>query len=182
MKTTNKYLIAALVLGALPAFWNANAAAESGKTPNNDASTPLSDGDLKAVGERIRQTGHQMQTDIREALKKARAQRAALEARQIAERKKEAERARQQAARDAAALAAAKEAKERQALEAAQAQARKEAAERAARVERERQAALQAQRELEEKLAREQAAKDKTLKNPKKKTKLGEDTQFGVDI
>lgn len=157
-------------------------AADNGNAPDKTAvSAPAND--LKDAGDRIRQTGHQLQADIREGLRKARAQRAALEARQAAERKQEAERARRQAIKDAAALAEAKEAKQRQALEAAQAQARKEEAERAAKQERDRQAAMRAQREQEEKLAREQqAGKAKASKGPKEKNKLGEDPQFGVDI
>lgn len=144
--------------------------------PDPHVSAPSGD-DLKAASDRIRQTGKNIQSDIREALRRARAQRAVLEAQQAAERKKEAERARQQAALDAARLAAAKEAKERQALEAAQAQARKEAEMRQAKVERERQLALKAQRDLEEKLAREQQAAAKGSR-----PRLGGETKFGVDI
>lgn len=152
-------------------------AAEGGTPSANKTPAPLSEADMKAAGERIRQTGQKLQEDIQETLRKARAQRAALEAKHEAERKQEAERARQQAARDAAALAAAKEARQRQALEAAQAQARKKAEESAAQAERERQAAAKAQREREEKLAREQAAKANAGK-----PKLGGETKFGVDI
>lgn len=158
---------------------SAGHAAESGTPSASKTQPPLSDGDLKAASERIRETGHKLQEDIQQALRKARTQRAALEARQAAERQQEAERARKQAERDAAALAAAKEAKQRQALEAAQAQARKKAEEEAAKAERERQAQAKAQRDLEEKLAREQQAAAKAAAG---KPKLGGETRFGLDI
>lgn len=173
MKTNCKSQAAVPLLAiALLAGGNAWAA------ENTEAHDPLSDNELKATSERIRQTGQKIQADIQQALRKARAERAVLEAKQAAERKQEAARARQRAAQDAAELAAAKEARQRQALEAAQAKARKEAEERAAKAESERLAAIKAQRELEDKLAREQQA----AKAKAGKPKLGGDTKFGVDI
>ena len=71
------------------------------------------DDSLSAAGERIRQTGAQLQADI----KKARERLDAEEAREAIERKREAEHERQQAI---------KAAKQRQAQEAAQARARQE--------------------------------------------------------
>jgi hypothetical protein len=167
----------ALFAAWLPLAGNALAAGSANAANPDTPGSAMSGDDLKAASERIRQTGTNIQSDIREALRRARAQRAVLEAQQAAERKREAERARRQAARDAALMAAAKQAKERQALEAAQAQARKEAEMRQAKVERERQLALQAQRALEEKLAREQQAAARGGR-----PKLGGETKFGVDI
>lgn len=179
MKTIRTpHVVATIVLAVMLQAGGATYAAESITPPAKGTPAPLSDEDLKAASERIRQTGHNLQEDIQQALRKARTQRAALEARQEAERTQEAERSRQQAARDAAALAAAKEAKQRQALEAAQALARKKADESAARAEHERQAAARAQREKEEKLAREQQAAKAAADKPK----LGGETKFGVDL
>lgn len=178
MKTLRTpHVVAIIVLAVVLQAGAATFAAESVTPPVKGTPDPLSDEALKAASERIRQTGQNLQEDIQQALRKARAQRAALEAQQEAERKQDAERARQQAARDAAALAAAKEAKQRQALEAAQVLARKKAEESAARAERERQAAAKAQREMEEKLAREQQSKAAA-----DKPNLGGETKFGVDI
>jgi NADH dehydrogenase [ubiquinone] 1 alpha subcomplex assembly factor 7 len=171
---TNRKSRAAVLLMAIAWLTGGNAWAAEGPA----ADDPLSDKALKAAGERIRQTGQDLQADIQQALRKARAERVALEARQAAERKKEEQRARQRAAQDAAELAAAKEARQRQALAVAQAKARKEAEERAAKAESERLAAIKAQRELEDKLAREQQA----TKAKADKPKLGDDTKFGVDI
>jgi hypothetical protein len=177
MKTLRTPHVVAIIVLAVMLQAGGAYAAESTTPPAKGTPAPLSDEALKAASERIRQTGHNLQEDIQQGLRKARAQRAALEARQDAERKQDAERSRQQAARDAAALAAAKEAKQRQALEAAQALARKKAEESAARAERERQAAAKAQREMEEKLAREQQSKAAA-----DKPNLGGETKFGVDI
>jgi len=183
MNSSCKSITAVAILAAWLPLAGSALAAESGKPTSKGTPASVSDDDLKAAGERIRETGQKLQADIQEALRKARAQSAALEAKQAAERKNEAEKARQQAARDAVALAATKEAKQRQALEAAQALARKEAEERAAKAEQERLAAVKAQRELEDKLAREQqAAKEKASKASNGKSKLGEETNFGVDI
>ncbi len=181
MNISHISIIAIAVLAAWLPLAGSALAAGDGNAGNKDKPASVSGDDLKAAGERIRETGKKLQSDIQEAMRKARAQRAALEARQAAERKNEAERAHQQAARDAAALAAAKEAKQRQALEAAQAQARKDAEAHAAKAEREREAVLKTQRVLEEKLAREQKAKDAASKAGGK-PKLGEETKFGVDI
>jgi hypothetical protein len=179
MKTIRTpHVVAIIVLAGMLQAGATTYAAERMAPPAKGTPDPLSDEALKAASDRIRQTGHNLQEDIQQALRKARAQRAALEARQDAERKQEAERSRQQAARDAAALAAAKEARQRQALEATQAQARKKAEESAARAEHERQAAAKAQREMEEKLAREQQAAKAAADKPK----LGGETKFGVDI
>jgi membrane protein involved in colicin uptake len=97
--------------------------------------------DLEAVGERIRQTGAQMQADLR----KARARLEAQKAHQEAVRKREAELARQQAIKEEAEQAALRQRKEQ---EAAQRQA--EAA---------RKAAIVAQRAKEEQAAKAKAAK-----------------------
>lgn len=173
MKTNRKSRAAVLLL-AIALLTGGSAWAAEGTAAHD----PLSDKELKAAGERIRQTGQNIQADIQQAQRKARAERAVLEARQAAERKQEAERARQRAAQDAAELAAAKEVRQRQALVAAQAKARKDAEERAAKAESERLAAIKAQREREDKLAREQQA----AKAKADKPKLGGDTKFGVDI
>ena len=84
----------------------------------NTGTTSVSEDAMESAGERIRQTGAQLQADI----KKARARLEAEQAKAEANRKREAERARQQAIQ---------EAKQRQAQEAAQARARQEAAARA---------------------------------------------------
>lgn len=97
--------------------------------------------DLEAAGERIRQTGAQMQAD----LKKARARMEAQKAQDEAERKRAAELARQRAIQEEAARTAARERAQR---EAAQKQA-----------EQARQAALVAQRAKEEKAAKIRAAR-----------------------
>lgn len=183
MNTPCKSITAVALLAAWLPLAGSALAAEGGKATNKGTSASVSDDDLKAAGDRIRETGQKLQADIQEALRKARAQRAVLEAKQAAERKQEAEKARQQAARDAAELAAAKEAKQRQVLLAAQAQAKKEAEERAAKAEQERLAAVKVQRELEAKLAREhQAVKEKSSKSSSGTSKLGEEASFGVDI
>lgn len=175
MKTLRTpHVVAIIVLAVMLQAGGATYAAEGMTPPAKGTPAPLSDEALKAASERIRQTGHNLQEDIQQGLRKARAQRAALEARQEADRKQDTERSRQQAARDAAA----KEAKQRHALEAAQVLARKKAEESAARAERERQAAAKAQREMEEKLAREQEAAKAATDKPK----LGGETKFGVDI
>jgi hypothetical protein len=152
----------------------------AGNETGDAAANASSQEALDAASERIRQTGAQIKADIA-AMRETRRQRAALEAKQEAERRKEAERAREQAQKDAAQLAAAKEAKQRQSIEAALAQARKEAEERAAKAERERQAAIDANRALEEKLAKELAAKEKAYEEAGG-NKLGQDLNFGVDI
>lgn len=176
-KTTRNHLIAALVLSVLPTCWSANSAAEEVRD-----SASVSDQDLKAVGERIRQTGHQMQKEIQEKLERLRKERAALVARQAAERKQETERANQQAEKDRAALAAAKEARQREALLAAQDKARREAAERAAELERAHQAELKAKEEEEAALERAQKESLDAYKAGAKQQKLGTQPQFGVDL
>lgn len=114
------------------------------------------DDSLSAVGERIRQTGMQLQADI----KKARERLEAEEAREAIERKREAERERQQAI---------KEAKQRQAQEAAQARARQEETARAERLgqqqaeKAEREQQLQAEKaERERKLLAENLLREKS--------------------
>jgi hypothetical protein len=124
--------------------------AETGRNHAKSENPVVSADDLAAASERIRQTGAQMQTDLRVA----RARLEAKKAQQEAERKREAELARQRAAEQAAI----KEAKRQQALEDAQAQARKEAALKAAQAERERQIALAMKRVKDEQAAREKAA------------------------
>src|SRR5574340_329309 len=110
--------------------------------PGTDApAASVDEMDLEAVGERIRQTGAQMQADLR----KARARLEAHKAQQEAERKREAELARQQAIKDEAEQAAIRERKQR---EAAQKQA-----------EPAHQAALVAHRAKEEQAAKAKAAK-----------------------
>jgi hypothetical protein len=152
-------------------------AAESG-TPSDT----LSDDALKATSERIRQTGQQMQRDIQEKLERLRKERAALVARQAAERKQETERARQQAEKDRAALAAAKESKQREALLASQEKARREAAVRAAELEQTRLAALKEKEDEEAALERAQKESLDAYKAGSKQQKLGTQAQFGVDI
>ena len=145
-------------------------------------SSATSRDDLNAASERIRDTGHQMQKDIQEKLRQVRAQRAVLEARQAAERKQEAERAKQQADKDRAALAAIKEAKQREALAAAQEKARREAVARATEIERARQAELKEKEEQEATLLRAQQESLDAYKAGTTKQKLGTQTQFGVDL
>ncbi len=146
------------------------------------AETEASDDSLKAAGERMRQTGQQLQKDIQERLEKLRRERASLQARQVQERNDEAARARQQADKDKAALAAVKEARQRDALAAAQEKARKEAAARAAEAERLRQAELKDKEEQEAALERAQRESLDAYKAGAKERKLGSDTQFGVDL
>jgi hypothetical protein len=128
---------AALLIGLLTV--GAHAAQAEGGADHPTAS--VEELDLEAVGERIRQTGAQMQADLR----KARARLEAQKAQQEAARKREAELARQQAIKEEAEQAALKERKEH---ETAQKQA--EAA---------RKAALVAQRAKEEQAAKARAAK-----------------------
>lgn len=137
--------------------------------------------DTRVMAERMREAQQKLLWDHEEVMRKMRARRAALESKLAAERKQEAERARQQAASNAAALATAKEAMQRQALEAAQAQARREAEARAAQAECERAAALKALRDEEERLAREQKAAEEAAKKGGT-PQLGGETRFGVDI
>jgi len=117
------------------------------------------DDSLAAAGERIRQTGVQLQADIKKARERLEAQ----EAREAIERKREAERERQQAIM---------EEKQRHAQEVAQARARREEAARAEQAERlrqqqaekaEREKQLQAEKaEQEKKLLAEKALRDKS--------------------
>lgn len=146
------------------------------------AESDVSDDSLKAAGERMRQTGQQLQKDIQERLERLRRERAALQARQAEERNAEAQRARQQADKDRAALAAVKEARQREALAAAQEKARKEAAARAAEAELRRQAELKDKEEQEAALERAQRESLDAYKAGAKERKLGSDTQFGVDL
>jgi len=172
MKIHYASLMAATVLMVLLSGSENSSAVESGTTVSKAAPdrAATASGELEAVAKRMHETSMQMQADLRKA-------RARLVLQQEAERKKEAEQAQQQAARDAAQLAAIKNAKERQAAEAAQAQARQVAAERAAKAERERQAALEAQRALELKVAKEKAAKP-----AKGGVQQGEEVKLGVDL
>ncbi len=146
------------------------------------AESDVSDDSLKAAGERMRQTGQQLQKDIQERLERLRRERAALQSRQAEERDAEARRARQQAEKDRAALAAVKEARQREALAAAQEKARKEAAARAAESELRRQAELKEKEEQEAALERAQRESLNAYKAGAKERKLGSDTQFGVDL
>lgn len=156
--------------------------AASGVRAEGGETSAMSDDGLKAAGERIRQTGQQMQKDIQEKLERLRKERAALVARQAAERKQEAERAAQQAEKDRAALAAAKEARQREALLAAQEKARREAAERAAELERAHQAEMKSKEEEEAALERAQKESLDAYKAGAKQQKLGTQPQFGVDL
>ncbi|MDP2265394.1 MAG: hypothetical protein Q8J70_02465 [Thiobacillus sp.] len=117
------------------------------------------DDSLAAAGERIRQTGAQLQADIKKARERLEAQ----EAREAIERKRAAERERQQAIT---------EEKQRHAQEVAQVRARREEAARAEQAERlrqqqaekaEREQQLQAEKaEREKKLLAEKALRDKS--------------------
>jgi hypothetical protein len=127
-------LIGLLPVCAYPAEAESNVSAD---TPG----VSVDEMNLEAVGERIRQTGAQMQADLR----KARARLEAHKAQQEAERKREAELARQQAIKDEAEQAAIRERKEREAAQ--------------KRAEQARQAALVAQRAKEEQAAKAKAAK-----------------------
>ena len=109
------------------------------------------DDSLSAAGERIRQTGVQLQADI----KKARERLDAEEAREAIERKREAERERER-------QQAIKAEKQRQAQESAQARARQEETARAEQAERLRQ--QQAEKaEREQQLQAEKAEREKKL-------------------
>lgn len=139
---------AVLLIGLLPL--GAYAAQVEGGADHPTAS--VEDMDLEAVGDRIRQTGAQMQADLR----KARARLEAHKAQQEAERKREAELARQQAIKEQAEQAAIRE---RQQKEAAQKEAaQKEAAQKHAEASR-RAASLAAQQAKEEQTAKARAAK-----------------------
>lgn len=175
MKLIRAMPIAAGCLAAL--LLTANGARAEG----SDAAA-ISDDNLKAAGERIRQTGQLLQKDIQDKLERLRRERAALVTRQAAERKQEAERAHQQAEKDRAALAAIKEARQREALQAAQEKARQEAAERAAELERIHQAELKAKEEEEAALERAQKESLDAYKAGAKQQKLGTQPQFGVDL
>lgn len=167
--------IAAAILAALLVTAN-GARAEGSDTPD------VSGDGLKAASERIRQTGQQLQKDIQEKLEQLRKERAALVARQAAERRQEAEHARQQAEKDRAALAATREARQREALQASQEKARREAAERAAELERIHQAELKAKEDEEAALVRAQKESLDAYKAGTKQQKLGTQPQFGVDL
>lgn len=131
------HVVAALLILLLPACVHAaEPAPDSG-----GAAASVDEIDLEAVGERIRQTGAQMQAD----LKKARARMEAQKAQQEMERKREAELVRQRAIKEEAERAAARE------------RAQREAAQRQA--EQARQTALAAQRVKEEKAAKARAAR-----------------------
>lgn len=131
------HVVATLLISLLPVCVHA---ADPAPDPGAAAAS-VDEIDLEAVGERIRQTGAQMQAD----LKKARARIEAQKAQQEAERKREAELARQRAIKEEAEHAAARE------------RAQREAAQRQA--EQARQAALAAQRVKEEKAAKARAAR-----------------------
>lgn len=131
------HLVAALLITLLPVCAHS---ADPAPSPA-EAAASVDEMDLEAVGERIRQTGAQMQAD----LKKARARMEAQKAQQEAERRREAELARQRVIKEEAERAAARERAQR---EAAQKQA-----------EQARQAALVAQRAKEEKAAKVRAAR-----------------------
>lgn len=127
-------VVAAMLISLLPVCAHA-AEAESG------SGSAVDEMDLKAVGERIRQTGAQMQADLR----KARARLEANKMQQAAARKREAELARQQAIKDQAEQAAVRK---RQQRETAQKQA-----------EPARQATPAEQPMKQEKAAKQRAAK-----------------------
>src|SRR5512139_1232428 len=130
--------VAAVMLVSLLPVWTQPAGAESSKVADTPAAS-VDDMDLQAVGERIRQTGAQMQEDLR----KARARLEAHKAQQEAERRRQAELARQKAEAEQAAIM------EREQREAAQKQAAESA----------RQTALAARAAKEERAAKEKAAK-----------------------
>jgi hypothetical protein len=130
-------VVAAMLISLLPVCAHA-AEAESGSA---SAAVAVDEMDLKAVGERIRHTGAQMQADLR----KARARLEAHKVQQAAARKREAELARQQAIKDQAEQAAVRK---RQQRETTQKQA-----------ESARQAALAEQPMKQEKAAKQRAAK-----------------------
>jgi membrane protein involved in colicin uptake len=132
-------IVAVALIGALPVC--ANSAETISSQPVSGSVANSAEMDLEAVGERIRETGAQIRTDLKKA-------RARLEV-QKAERQREAERARQQSIKSAAAQAAMHE-------QAAEAQARRESAQRAHAA---RQAALLAQHKADEQAARERAAR-----------------------
>ena len=175
MKTIRSTPLSAAFLAAFLLASN-GAQAEGGDASN------ISDESLKAASERIRHTGQQMQKDIQEKLERLRKERAALVARQAAERKQETERARQQAEKDRAALTAAKESKQREALLASQEKARREAAVRAAELEQTRLAELKEKEDEEAALERAQKESLDAYKAGSKQQKLGTQAQFGVDI
>ena len=120
--------------------------------------------DMKAMedaADRVRQGGADFRAElqkIREERKRLEVDRKRMQAQQEADRKREAEDAREQAKRDAAALASAKQEKERLALLASQERSRRDAAAKAEAAEKARQAALAEQHEKEERMARAQAA------------------------
>ena len=130
-------MLVALLISLLPVSAHA-ADADSG---SDEAPASVDQMDLEAVGERIRQTGAQMQDD----LKKARARLEARKARKEEERRREAELARQQEIKEEAQRAALKERRDQ---EAAQRQA-----------EASRKAAMAAQRAKEEQAAKARAAR-----------------------
>lgn len=129
-------VVAAMLISLLPVC-----AYPAGAEPGTgNPAVAVDEMDLKAVGQRIRQTGAQMQADLR----KARARLEANKVQQAAARKREAEAARQQAIKDQARRAAIRE---RQQRETAQKQA-----------EPARQAALAAHHTKQEKAAKQRAA------------------------
>lgn len=149
---------------------------------DDDKGYGMSEDKLRAAGERMRQTSQQMQKDIQERLESLRRERAALVARQSAERRQEAIRAQQQVEKDKAALAAVREAKQRDTLAVAQEKARIEVAARLAKVERARQSELKDKEEQEIALVRAQQKSLDAYKAGGKQQKLGTQTQFGVDL
>jgi hypothetical protein len=128
--------LAAVTLIIILPICEHSAEAKGGKATSETAS--VSADDLNSVSERIRQTGAQLQADI----KKARARLDAQQAKEEAERKREAEQARQ---------LAIKEEKQKQAQEVAQVRARQEEL---ARIEK-------AERQKEEQAAERLAAKER---------------------
>jgi chromosome segregation ATPase len=154
----------------------------SGAHAETDPAAGVSDSDLKATGERMRQTVQQLQKDIQQRLERLRSERATLQSKQAAERKRETERAAQQDEKDRAALAAVKAARQREELAAAQEKARREAAARAAEAERRLQSELKAKEDEEAALERAQQESLDAYKAGTRKNKLGTQTQFGVDL
>lgn len=161
MKLHRAARVAAVMLASLLPVWTHPAGAESSKVVDTPAAS-VDEMDLQAVGERIRQTGAQMQEDLR----RARARLEAHKAQQEAERRRQAELARQKAEAEQAAI------REREQREAAQKQAAESA----------RQSALATRRAKEEQAAKEErAAKEKAAKALKEALHSGGAKAFAED-
>ena len=161
MKLHRASRVAAVMLVSLLPVWAHPAGAASSKVADPPAAS-VDEMDLQAVGERIRQTGAQMQEDLR----KARARLEAHKAQQEAERRRQAELARQKAEAEQAAI------REREQREAAQKQAAESA----------RQASLAARRAKEEQAAKEErVAKEKAARALKEALHSGGAKAFAED-